>query len=201
MNEGLKTFLTFVLGAAAGSVVTWYFVKNKYEQIAAEEIEEIREYYRNIGDTEGPEDGDTEEEETAFEESLEEEDIQSDRVATAAEYVRENTPSIQEVAASKLTDTSMEGDDTMDEPYVIAPEQCGDLEDEGYIVETLTYYSDGVLADEWDNVIENADDLVGDDFASHFGEYEDDAVYVRNDVTRTDYEILRDNRPSTSVLG
>ena len=32
--------------------------------------------------------------------------------------------------------------------------------------------------------------IVGDDFKKHFGEYEDDCVYVRNDNLDIDYEIL-----------
>ena len=39
-----KVFI-FVAGAAIGSVATWRFVKTKYEQIAEEEIESMREYY------------------------------------------------------------------------------------------------------------------------------------------------------------
>ena len=46
MSNGIKYFVTFALGAAAGSVVAWSFLKSKYEQLAKEEIEEVREYYR-----------------------------------------------------------------------------------------------------------------------------------------------------------
>src|SRR5574344_477672 len=38
-------FMLFVIGAAVGSVATWQFVKNKYEQIAQEEINSVKEVF------------------------------------------------------------------------------------------------------------------------------------------------------------
>ena len=32
--------------------------------------------------------------------------------------------------------------------------------------------------------------MVGEDSLEHFGEYEEDAVYVLNDLIKTDFEIL-----------
>ena len=80
----------------------------------------------------------------------------------------------------------------MDEPYVISPEEFDENED--YNTVSLTYYADGVLTDERDNVIVDVDSIVGEDSLNHFGEYEDDSVFVRNDELQTDYEILLDTR-------
>lgn len=77
-------------------------------------------------------------------------------------------------------------------PYVISPDEFG--EDEEYETETLFYYEDGVLTDRSENVIENVDEIIGIDSLSHFGEYEDDSVFVRNDKLHVEYEILRDTR-------
>lgn len=38
-------FVMFVLGAAVGSVVTWQYTKKKYEQIAQEEIDSVKEIF------------------------------------------------------------------------------------------------------------------------------------------------------------
>lgn len=38
-------FVMFVLGAAVGSVATWQYVKKKYEQIAQEEIDSVKEIF------------------------------------------------------------------------------------------------------------------------------------------------------------
>ena len=40
------------------------------------------------------------------------------------------------------------------------------------------------------DVIEDIDRVVGKDSLTHFGEYEDDSVYVRNDRLKCEYEIL-----------
>ena len=73
---------------------------------------------------------------------------------------------------------------------VIAPEESWEQD---YPTITLTYYEgDGVLTDDHDKIITNADELVGPDFAQHFGEYEEDSVYVRNSKLKVHYEILRD---------
>ena len=81
--------------------------------------------------------------------------------------------------------------DIMDGIYVISPEEFG--EDNDYGTESLTYYTDGIITDTYDNVIEDPIALIGDG-VRHFGEYEDDSVFVRNDRLRTDYEILADTR-------
>ena len=77
----------------------------------------------------------------------------------------------------------------MSKPVVISPE---DLYDVDYPVVTLIYYADGVLTDDNDNIIEDIDDIVGEESLNTFGKYEDDTVYVRNDRTKCNYEILRD---------
>ena len=42
-------------------------------------------------------------------------------------------------------------------------------------------------------IIDEPEDIVGDAL-NHFGEYEEDSVFVRSDPKRCDYEILRDLR-------
>ena len=41
MNKTVIGIISFAAGAAIGSVATWMLVKNKYEQIAQEEIENL----------------------------------------------------------------------------------------------------------------------------------------------------------------
>lgn len=96
--------------------------------------------------------------------------------------------------------TEEKKDDTMpNEPYVISPDNYG--ENDNYTQISLVYYAgDGVLADDEDEVVEDIEATVGEDFAEHFGEYEDDSVFIRNDRLRCDYEILRDNRSFSDVV-
>lgn len=195
MNDNFKTLLTFVLGAAAGSAVTWYFLNKKHEQ----EMQELNDSWEEWIDS--PEEETYEEEyQDELRESIEAEDAQWDRVAKAAEHINEEKPSIQEYAVSRGYEIE-EGDDAMDEPVVITPEEFSELDYEGYSTETLTLYADGVLTDFLDDIIENVDDLVGEESLNHFGEYEEDTVFVRNDHLMTGYEIQRDNRTYAEVVG
>ena len=75
---------------------------------------------------------------------------------------------------------------------MISPDEFGEFED--YRTINLSYYADEVLADEDDNIIEDIEGTVGEESLSHFGEYDDDAVHVRNDRIKCDYEILLDER-------
>lgn len=75
-----------------------------------------------------------------------------------------------------------------DKPYVISPEDFGEYED--YETISLTYYKDKVLTDELNEIVEDIEETVGEESLNHFGEYEDDSVFVRNDSKRCDYEIL-----------
>ena len=87
----------------------------------------------------------------------------------------------------------------MEKPYVIKPEEFGEILE--YESISLTYYADGVLADEYDEVIDDVDEIVGEESLTTFGQYEDSAVFVRNDARKTDYEILLDLRNYSDVVG
>lgn len=196
MSENFKTLLTFVLGAAAGSAVTWYFLEKKHERDIQELNESWEEWIESpdeVGDPMSEED---------YEENKDKIEADPTRVAEERPY----TPTSFEdaVANLKQPDTSdyyEEGDESMDEPYVITPEEFSELDYEGYATETLTLYADGVLTDYLDNVIENVDDVVGEESLEHFGEYEQDTVFVRNDHLMTGYEIQRDYRTYAEVVG
>lgn len=175
MGDTMTKFFIFTVGAAIGSVVTWKLVKGKYERIAQEEIDSVKEtfYRRSRNDiceeegtdkTEEPEEGPTEEEISEYKDI-----IYNNGYSTA------------------------EGVETMkDKPYVIPPEIFGD--DPDYETISLTYYADGVLTDENNCIIDpgEIEGLIGEESLDHFGEYEDDSVFVRNEERMIDYEILAD---------
>ena len=83
-------------------------------------------------------------------------------------------------------------------PYVIPPDEFDELD--GYEVISLTYYADGVLTDDYNEPVEDVENTVGSDSLTHFGEYEDDSVFVRNDNLKVDYEILADMRKYSDVV-
>ena len=45
MNKSIFGVIGFVLGAAAGSLVTWKLIEKKYQQIADEEVASVKKAY------------------------------------------------------------------------------------------------------------------------------------------------------------
>ena len=190
MNK-LISVLMFATGAAIGSVVTWKLVKTKYEQLAQEEIESVKEIFskREIDDIE-----DIEYDEYEFE------DFQIDDNSKVKPDIMEYAAKIQKESYQNYANESKEVRPMNDKkPYVIAPEEYGELDN--YQTKSLTYYDDEILTDDdTDEVIKDVDSIVGLESLKTFGEYEDDSVFVRNEKLKTDFEILLDVRKYSEVF-
>lgn len=65
-----------------------------------------------------------------------------------------------------------------------------------YQKENLVLYADGILADDAYNVVPQNEiaDMLGDDYEEHFGEFEDEALWVMNGRNHVYYEVIRDSR-------
>lgn len=79
-------------------------------------------------------------------------------------------------------------------PVVISPEEYG--EEEYYTQIEFVYCSDGAVLNEDQEIVENPEKYIGDGL-KHFGEYEDDSVYIRNDKLKSYFAVLKDFRKST----
>jgi hypothetical protein len=181
MYNGIKYALIFVVGAAAGAAVSSKFFEEKYKKIAQEEIDSVKETWAKKY-------------EATDSEEVNEEVFDS---VTELEEARSVTSEYESIASEYNT---MEGGlKSVDEGtiFVIEPEEFGEIDD--YETISLTYYSDGVLTDDDNGVIENVDEVVGEESLGHFGEYEDDSVFVRNTKRKCDYEILMDYREYANV--
>lgn len=186
-------FVMFVVGAAAGSAATWLYAKKYYERIAQEEIDSVKAVFsERKPDT------------VVKNNNVQEENQHKADIAKLKPDLVNYAAKLQEEGYTNYTKHSEKIIEEKDvpmpnKPYIISPEEFG--ESGNYTQISLTYYSDGVLADDEDEIIEDIDDTVGEDFANHFGDYEDDSVFVRNDRLRCDYEILKDNRSYHDVAG
>ena len=154
-----KLFI-FAAGVVLGSVVTYSYVKTKYEKIADAEIESVKK---------------------AFKENKKEADENKD-------FSDEDKDVYMNLADGYITESG-EKEDEMDKPHVIPPDELGET---GYKVENLTYYSDNVLTDDFDNVIGDIEATIGKEALDHFGDYGEDSVCIRNDKRKRDYEVLLD---------
>ena len=175
MNTNVVGIIAFSLGAVTGSLITWKLVEAKYKRIADEEIKDVVEHFSNK----------RKEESETEEKNVDEKDSVVDEYSEIASGYKSD----EEGSEEPMKDTK---------PFVIPPEEFGQMDD--YEAESLMYFEgDGVLTDDWFNVIEKVDGLVGKDFAEHFGEYEDVSVFVRKPMFKKDFEIWKDERTFESV--
>lgn len=219
----MNKVITFVLGAAIGSLVTWKLIEEKYKKLADDEINSVREYYKDKYEKLS-ESIPTTSTSLNIEESCTETESITTTVSTGIKHIHSH--SISEPEYNKMLDelgyTDKEMQELLDdpdvtveehdgkyeiymepgteivEPYTIAPEEYGEKDD--YDTKSWTYYSDFVLVDEEGEIISDPESIIGNAL-SQFGEYEDDSVCVRNDNTECDYEILKHEKTFSEVYG
>lgn len=173
MNSTLSKLLIFAAGLGLGSAVTYKIVRDKYERLIEEEIESVKAAFSKKDEWETVEPKEVEEIEDGFEPT---------KAMNLQKYADILAESKYKNYAEKKEDIGV------DRPYVIEPGEFGEMD--GYETISLTYYADEVVTDDYGEIVDDVDDLIGLESLSHFGEYEDDSVFVRNDAKRCDYEIL-----------
>ena len=192
MNKDLLSkVLIFVAGCGIGSVVTWKLVEKRYQQIAQEEIDSVKEAlgYYDQGQNKPEDDLEPEdEEEEQFERETESAKEEINRICKEQGY---DYNAISKGGEKEMAEKEMAEKD--DKPYVISPEE---FDENGYKTKTLFYYNDDVVTDDRGKVLseESVEKLIGKESLTTFGQYESDSVFVRNDNLMTDYEILADGR-------
>ena len=183
----MKGLLIFAAGLAVGAVAGAVLVKNKVLADAKAEIEEVRKYYRESR-------GVVKEVEEVVEEKEEVKEVEKKEYELKDIQVKDE-PKTGLTNYSQITKMYMSKDEFQtpmyDDPFVIDPSEFG--ENPEYDTETLTYFADGVLVDDVDDVIEEPDIVVGLENLKVFEEFGATTVYVRNDIYKTDYEIIRDD--------
>ena len=180
----MKGLLIFAAGLAVGAVAGAVIVKNKVLADAKAEIDEVREYYRESRGVKEVEE---------FKEKVEEtiDHIQDliEEHETKPKTEKEHTNYSQITKMYMSNDKYNQAMD--DDPFVIDPAEFG--ENPEYDTETLTYFAEGGLGDDVEVVSEEPDIVVGLENLKVFEEFGATTVYVRNDIYKTDYEIIRDD--------
>lgn len=206
MNCKFINVLVFAAGAAIGSAVTWKVVKTKYDRIIQEEVDSFKEDYAKCmanmseqkSDEEATDDSEDESDYTYPDGTVRQ--INWEELEDLDEDEEDDDPEDYQNDYAKLVDQYTNGKggpeemakDVAKAPYVISPYDFGELD--GYHQIELTYYADDILEDDDYNIVNDVDELLGSKALTTFGEYEDDAVFVRNERLRTDFQILRDYR-------
>ena len=218
MNK-LSYFLVFAVGAISGSAATYHFVKKKFEAISNVEIRSVKESFKKrynepcSGLTEHcckceEEDDDdrdnkfkyytrsnTENIVESIDETLKARKQRNYDLNTMNEIVRDysSTNKNESSTEKKVKEKTVKKD-----IYIIEPEEFG--EDPDYKTVTLTYFADGTVAYDNGDRIYDVEKLLGEDALTNIGAYEIGCVHVRNETTKTDYEIYEDDREYYDVF-
>lgn len=206
MNNNLKCAIAFISGAAIGAVVTWSVLKSEYERLTREGIESYKEAISKKAEksddsevtvSECKEDDSTEEQSKPISPAdVEVADLYAAKLKTL-NYTSEEELDVEIASPEEENEEEEEEYEPASKPFVIEPMEYGEKDDYG--TENLTYYADGVLVD---NMYQPIDDIYGvvGNALTHFGDYEEDAVHVRNDRLKCDYEILREPRTYSECM-
>lgn len=204
-----KTIFAFVLGAAAGVVSSMIYFKSKYEKKADEEIQEIRELYAKKT-------------EPAEEPSIPETPAQNkdtDALHTTARHISQYTkynsaepiPEVEAPPEEIIEEPSKEGiqvekidyvntmhNPNAKKPYRIDASEYGDIDE--YECLNWDFYTDGILANENFEPIDNPQEWIGDNLRV-FADTEDNIFWVRNEKYGCDIEVARSGRRFDSISG
>lgn len=181
--RGLKVAVAFVGGAVTGGLVSYIYVTNRHKGELDEVRTELSSYYKDkvIKETE-----------LASSEAYEE----LDRVKTELNQMKEKVTQAMTNTVKKQT--------LQDAPaYIIRPDEFGMRPDYDKFYYTFCaddgkFYIDASM-DTPAEAIEIDDMFQTLHPEHHFGEFEDDAVYVRNDDLKTDIAVYLADGPAEDI--
>lgn len=185
MNKWIVGTISFAIGTAVGCIVSYKYAEEKYKKIADEEIESVKAIFSKPTNSDEQQDDSKNDRDDGDDVEMKAYEAMIDRFDYNA------------ITSSQDSNAKKKEEDVV-RPYVIKPEEFGELDD--YTCICLTFYKDHILADDCDYPIENVEEVVGTESLNHFGEYEDETVYVRNDKLKCDYEICLDTRTSSEAF-
>lgn len=177
-------FISFAIGAVAGGIGAWKILKDKYDERTEEALRSIRAAYNDFS-----------------EEEVQKKEDNDNYIHILADsgYVNKSKDERNEYSTTK---NEQKGGSAVIEdagPYVISPDEFGD---DGYDIAYLTYYNDGVLVNDMNDKLDDAEELVGTEFKNHFGEFDNlNEVIVRNEKLACDYDITFDPRDYSDTQG
>lgn len=203
----------FVIGFVGGAVATYIVVRDEFERISDEEIESVKEVYKNMAASKEKAKG-NEEQKEAYKKMVDQNGYNYNQSIDHVEDVREDvlekhkkeTEATEMVRHNVFEDIEEDAEDEQKEseepqtynrelsekkkPYSITPEEY--LHDKReYDKITLEYYNDGFLVEEVSgDIVNDISTAIGYESLNKFGEYEEDVAYVRNEAFETDYMIV-----------
>lgn len=195
-KNNLQFLVGFGVGCVVGALVGYKMLKKKLEVKFEEKLNKEFDSAKRLKSAKKSENKPPIKECLKNKDSNNSEEKDKKEYENYADYYKSNASSTPTNSAKEVKDEQTEKKETKKRahkgPYVISPDDFDSVD--GYIPIWLTYYADGVLAD--DNNYEKVDikSTIGTAALNKFGEYEKDVVHVRNDEKKCDYEVVKDNR-------
>lgn len=212
MKGFIKVALAFSMGAGAGFAVANAYLKDRYKDIADEEIESVKSYYENkIEDLFEPEEKQPEKrttkkndsESTTKKNKITEKEKKEYEKLTESYSTEDNKDTMvlpteddisnlikEEMVFEGLIKDPSPDDDIPDEPYIITYDEYSEDNRNYDKLELLFYVNDGYLIDpDTDEPVELIDSIGVE--ASDILHYADSDMCFRNDRTCTDYLVTR----------
>lgn len=196
---------SFLAGAALGFGAGYIFLKEKFKKISDKEIESVREAYQKMKDNvyqKKPLDQLAEKYKETNEaikiSAADRRSLNDILKGYGAEFDPSDDNTIdltkarQEMEARQSVRKALK--EAGERPYEISEEEFGEFED--YTTIGLTYYSDGIVADERDLPLDDMERIIGSSWQDDF----DTICYIRNDALKCDYEITSDPRLYSDIL-
>lgn len=224
MNPIVEKLIFLLAGGAAGSLLTSFVMKPKYEE-QIERLEDEVEKYESQMDEIAEETRQAvlegfeldEKDNTAADKYDDDADEENEKLRKISRTIvkkanqAKSKPDPRRIIEDNGYSVSEEAeDDTPDQNEVIDDDAEPPFDDDYDDIEIITgeevgeysdydkeeyYYTrDKVLIDDQGNQIEDVDSIVGYDSLNQFGMYDDDAVYVRNHRLKTDISIFKEPR-------
>ena len=171
------------LGSAVGVGVTYIYMKDKFEARLNEEVAALKAHYverdREIAKR-------NEEEKKKLEEKIYSDSAETKVVDYTKMYIS-TTPAVVE----KMDEVVEDIEDTSAAAEIISDADWDDPDYDNYKKISVDYFEDGAIFESLSGEeIDGFELIAGDEWKTAFGEYTPNVVYVRNNETMTDYEII-----------
>lgn len=180
MNRAAWFLLGTALGSSVGVGVTYIYLKDRFEARLNEEVNALKAHYveRDREIAKKNEEQKKELENKIFTSSAE--DV-NEFVNYANMYI---TNSNQDEIVKDIEDTSAAAE-------IISDIDWDDPEYDNYKKISVDYFEDGAIFESLSGEeIDGFELIAGDEWKGAFGEFTPNVVYVRNNETKTDYEII-----------
>jgi|GEM_PF-4719612 len=191
----MKNILCILLGGAVGSTATYFIVKDKYErklqaerEKMVEEVNDIQTKILDIKETlDKPEENEDEEQEEEDDKKVA---AHLNFYKSTIDDVNKNTDDLDKFLKStnNIHVMSSEEQERKDNIFIITPEEFDNV---GYEVRYWYLYSDGIVADETDSIVDETE--VRYSLANCLNtDWDDDyVIHIRNNNEEVDYEIKK----------